>query len=112
MVALPDGNLACGFIFNKTIEILDMNTGETMKTLHVENDFSSLTIMSLAVLPDGSLASGYDDDIIRIWNVSKGEIRRVLRGHRNSVICLAVLPDKTLASGSTDDTVRIWYNIF
>ena len=64
--------------------------------------------MSLAVLPDGTLASGSWDNTIKIWNTTTGDIIRTLTGHSDWVRTLAVLPDGTLASGSTDTTIKIW----
>lgn len=63
--------------------------------------------MSLAVLPDGRLASGSNNRTIRIWDLVLGT-SQVLEGHTNSVVGLAVLPDGRLVSGSYDKTIRIW----
>jgi WD40 repeat protein len=58
------------------------------------------SVLSLAVLPDGSLASGSDDTKIKIWDTMKGIEIKTLNGHTSSVLSLAVLPDGSLASGS------------
>jgi WD40 repeat protein len=55
------------------------------------------TVNSLAVLPDGTLASASTDKTIKIWNTVKGIEIRTLYGHTNW--SLVVLPDGTLASG-------------
>ena len=58
------------------------------------------------------LASGSDDNTIRIWDtLSNTSLRhiRTLRGHTGDVRSVAWSPDgQTLASGSTDGTVRLW----
>jgi WD40 repeat protein len=66
-------------------------------------------VRALAVLPDGRLASGSDDGIIRLWDlVSGAETGGKLDGHGGYVNALAVLPDGRLASGSGDGIIRLW----
>ncbi|MHB8863698.1 MAG: WD40 repeat domain-containing serine/threonine protein kinase [Pirellulaceae bacterium] len=65
---------------------------------------------SVAFSPDGRLlASGSDDETVRIWNVSDATEQRVLRGHRATVTDVAFSPDgQTLASASLDGSVKLW----
>ena len=65
-------------------------------------------VSSLAVLGDGQLASGSDDQTIRLWDPGTGECKKVLEGHTGSVSSLAVLGDGQLASGSEDKNIRLW----
>jgi len=67
-------------------------------------------VRAVAVSPDGALvASGSDDDTVRLWDASSGQVRAVLRGHEDMVRAVAFSPDGTrLASCSSDDTVRLW----
>jgi WD40 repeat protein len=65
-------------------------------------------VYSLALLPDGTLASGSWDKTIKIWNPSTGDCLRTLAGHAYHVYSLAFLPNGTLASGSQDYTIKIW----
>ena len=72
------------------------------------------TVNALAFKPESStLASGSNDDTIRIWDLTWNAWRnrsvRTLRGHKNDVKSVAWSPDGTLlASGSRDRTVRLW----
>jgi WD40 repeat protein len=70
--------------------------GNIIKTLTGHTN----SVLSLAVLPDGSLASGSGDKTIKIWDTIKGIEIKTLTGHTSEVLSLAVLPDGSLASGS------------
>ena len=67
-------------------------------------------VNSLAFSPDGSrLASGSDDNLVRLWNTTLGRPIADLEGHSNRVWSVAFSPDGLqLASGSYDRTVRLW----
>jgi WD40 repeat protein len=65
-------------------------------------------VQSLCVLLDGRLASGSDDNTIRLWDVKTGAETARLEGHSGSVKTMCVLPDGRLASGSSDNTIRLW----
>ncbi len=73
-------------------------------------------IRCIAYSPDGKqLASGGDDDLIRLWDARTGAELHCLAGHgtRSPYVCITTLsfsPDgKILASaGGEDGTVRLW----
>jgi WD40 repeat protein len=65
-------------------------------------------VYSLAVLPDGRLASGGDDRTIKLWDPASGQLQATLEGHSGWVYSLAVLPDGRLATGSSDHTIKLW----
>jgi len=55
------------------------------------------------------IASGSDDNTVKIWDRISGEHKITLNGHTDGVTSVAFSPDgNTLASGSWDNTVRIW----
>ncbi|MBP5977609.1 hypothetical protein HW132_34105, partial [Brasilonema sp. CT11] len=55
-----------------------------------------------------TIASGSDDETVRLWNLN-GQLLRSFKGHSSSVKSVVFSPDgKTIASGSADNTVRLW----
>ena len=65
-------------------------------------------VVTLAVLPNGLLASGSNDRTIKVWNIERGACEATLSGHTERVIALGVLPNGRLASGSADRTIKVW----
>ena len=65
---------------------------------------------SVSFSPDGNtLASGSDDNTVRLWDVASGNPVHTLTGHTNWVDSVSFSPDgTTLASGSGDGTVLLW----
>lgn len=54
------------------------------------------------------VSSGCDRDV-RVWDLSTGECKFVLTGHRSTVRCLRVFEGRPIAiSGSRDGTMRVW----
>jgi WD40 repeat protein len=75
---------------------------------------SSGSVLSVALTPDGhTLASGSDDGIVTLWDVSDGAqphpLGSPLTGHGRPVKAVAFASDgRRLASGSDDGTVLLW----
>jgi len=64
---------------------------------------------SVAYIPDGLIAAGGQDSVIRIWDTYDDSFVTSLHGHLLGVIRLAYSqPGDFLASASDDTTVRIW----
>ena len=103
MIATEEGRL---FITNEdTIYIIDdididSTYGEVVLSGHED------VVNCLALLPDGRLCSGSDDQTIKIWNTSTGQCEMTLIGHMN-VDSICALSVNTICSGSYA-TVMIW----
>jgi len=67
-------------------------------------------VVSVAISPNGQyVAAGSMDAVVRIWDVSTGQLVERLRGHSDSVCSVAFTPDgKGLVSGSSDKTLKFW----
>jgi WD40 repeat protein len=55
------------------------------------------------------LASGSNDNTIKIWDIESKNEEATLVGHSNYVYSVSFSPDGSkLASGSNDSTIKIW----
>jgi WD40 repeat protein len=66
----------------------------------------------LAFSPDGQrLATGGDENTVKIWDVATGQLLKTLRGHVGEVYTVAFSPDQEgrwIASAGEDSIVKIW----
>jgi tetratricopeptide (TPR) repeat protein len=67
-------------------------------------------VRSVAFSPDGRLlASGSNDQTIKLWEVASGGLKQTLGGRRNWVLSVAFSPDgRLLASADLDNTIKLW----
>ncbi|KAM7190941.1 hypothetical protein V8F33_009174 [Rhypophila sp. PSN 637] len=77
-----------------------------LQTLEGHSDW----VWSVAFSPDGQrLASGSEDQTIKIWDPASSQCLQTLEGHSRRVQSVAFSPDgQRLASGSDDRTIKIW----
>ena len=82
----------------------------TSKVLTINDHDSYAAIFSVAISPDGQyVAAGSMDAVVRIWDVSTGQLVKRLRGHQDRVRSIAFTPDgRGLVSGSEDKILKFW----
>lgn len=104
--------LICG-CDNGEICLVDVKAGEMDKDrIDIKKivDGCGCSVRCTDWAKDGKrLAAGYDDQRVRIWNVSERKCLAVLDGHRESIKSIAWSPDNSLlASGDNASGLRVW----
>ncbi len=101
----PDGRILISGSTDKTVRILEIETGNCINVFHGHRDrvFAVDFNSKQEVLASGSI-----DNTIKLWNLS-GDCLKTITGHENWIFSVAFSPDgKLLASGSHDHTIRVW----
>jgi WD40 repeat protein len=107
VVFSPDGRyLAVGTWGGSSVQLIDTSRWQVIRTFEGHTD----SVNSVAFSPDGwLLASGSDDNTIKLWDVATGSEVLTLAGHTDDVTSVAFSPDgRLLASGSEDKTIKLW----
>ncbi|EPB85341.1 hypothetical protein HMPREF1544_07884 [Mucor circinelloides 1006PhL] len=94
---------------NNRIEVFDANSGKYVRSLlgH-EGGVWALQFIKSENSNEHILVTGGCDRAARVWNLTTGERRHVLRGHNSTIRCLKMRDDKIAVTGSRDTTLRIW----
>ena len=97
-------SLACGTL--GAVEVWNVATRQLDNTLEHGHWVQSVSF-SPTHLP--ILASGAEDNMVRLWDVVTTEEITTLEGHTGIVFSVSFSPDGSmLASGSWDNTVKLW----
>ena len=87
-----------------SIDFQDATTGELLNSIDLKAD-----VWSVAFSPDGTLASGSTDGIIRLWDTTSDQPLNTFEGHTSAVVSVAFSSDgKTLASGDAGGIIHLW----
>ena len=75
-------------------------------SLHGHSD----SVNSVCFNHDGSqVASGSEDNTVKVWNAKTGDLVQSLQGHSGDVYSVCFNHDGSqVASGSNDKTVKVW----
>ncbi len=66
-------------------------------------------VYGVAFSPSGFMATAHNDQTVRVWDITTGGQRAILRGHTAPVLAVVFSPDGTyVASGGQDNTIIVW----
>jgi WD40 repeat protein len=109
VTATPDGQLVASMSAERVGDCAIRLRDGKGKELHQLEGHQGM-VQALVFAPDRKmLASGGDDQSVRLWDVAGGKQLHKMTGHDKGIRLLAFSPDgRLLVSASFDNTVRVW----
>ncbi|MEH1860309.1 MAG: serine/threonine-protein kinase [Nostoc sp.] len=115
----PQGQLLASASYDRTIRLWQIPVLEGSQREFQNRPCYSLlstlsghawAVLTVAFSPNGKiLATGSDDNTIKLWEVNTGQLICTFVGHSWSVVAVAFSADgETLLSASCDKTVKLW----
>ncbi|EJP62508.1 wd-repeat protein [Beauveria bassiana ARSEF 2860] len=96
----------------QTVKVFDAETGTLSVTLEERHDATGESLIrTLCFSPDDKfIATGSEDNMVRVWEIASRKIRRFLSEHTAEVYTVECASDnRSLVSGSRDGTVKVWH---
>lgn len=84
------------------VQVVHTTTGRVEKTIPHPD-----WVRAIAVVDKKQIATGCDDEVVRLWDFETSACLREFSGHAGLVSALTVWDGK-LVSGSADKTLRVW----
>lgn len=100
-----DGHFAISISDGNIVDVWDLIANQ--RVCQLEGHVSHITCLEMT--KTGYIATGSVDKTIRIWDLGGLVCHKVLKGHKDKVLCVAVTPcGKKVFSGGEDHSVGIW----
>jgi Tol biopolymer transport system component len=111
-----DGRSLVSSSWDGTIRLWNVATGRESKQFPAQQfpttglNRGTVQVYGVAISPDGrSVAAGYGDNVVRLWEAASGQLRAEFAGHQCEALNVAFSPDGSLlVSTSSDRTLLAW----
>ena len=104
-IAFSPDNTIIATELGRDILLWDIATGAQKQVLTGHTD----GVNSIVFSPNGAtLASGSNDDTVRVWDVATGQIQKILTERGGNILTVAFSPDGGILAGATSRNIYLW----